>query len=376
MTHRLDRVREVDKGTASMICEAGVTLQRAQEAAADVGRLFPLSLAAQGTATIGGVLSTNAGGTQVLSYGTARDLVLGLEVVLADGRIWRGLRKLRKDNTGYDMRHLFVGAEGTLGVITAAVLKLYPAPASVETAWIAVESPTQALALLELARERAGSDVTSFELMQRICIDMVVKHIPGTRDPLPGHSWYVLLEISAQARSVRDELEAMLSEALARDLILDAVLADSVGARQNFWKVRESISDAQRSEGGSIKHDVSVPVGEVPTFLVEATAAVGKMIPGVRPVPFGHLGDGNIHFNVSQPLGANKDAYIDRWHDMNAVVHEIVLRHGGSISAEHGIGRLKRPLMPQVKDPVELQMMRAIKAALDPLGLMNPGKVV
>ncbi|NJO54688.1 MAG: FAD-binding oxidoreductase, partial [Bacteroidales bacterium] len=343
-TLRLDRIREVDVESATMTCEAGVTLKRAQDAAAEAGRLFPLSLAAEGTATIGGNLATNAGGTQVIAYGNARDLVLGLEVVLADGRIWRALRKLRKDNTGYDLRHLFIGAEGTLGIITAAVLKLYPAPKAVETALIGVASPADALALLGLAQERAGGTVTSFELMARICLDFVLAHIPGTRDPLTGaHPWYVLLELSSQGEGgLRGQIEGLLAAALERGLIEDAVIADSLKARTELWRLRESIPAAQKPEGGSIKHDVSVPVSAVPDFIRQADAAVEALVPGARPVPFGHLGDGNIHYNVTQPVGADKQAYLARWHEMNDCVHAVVQELGGSISAEHGIGRLKR----------------------------------
>jgi FAD/FMN-containing dehydrogenase len=377
-TARLDRIREVDLDTATMTCEAGVTLQRAQQAAAAAGRLFPLSLAAEGTATIGGNLATNAGGTQVIAYGTARDLVLGLEVVLADGRIWRGLRKLRKDNTGYDLRHLFIGAEGTLGIITAAVLKLYPAPRSVETAVIGLASPEAALRLLGLAREGAGAAVTTFEVMARICLDFVLAHIPGSRDPLSAsHPWYVLLELSSPAAGgLRATLEHLLAEAHDQGLVADAAIADSLKARAEWWRLRETIPEAQKPEGGSIKHDVSLPLKAVPAFLAEASVEVARVVPGARVVPFGHLGDGNIHFNVSQPVGADTAAFLARWEEMNAAVHAVVARHGGSISAEHGIGRLKQGLLPAVKDPVELELMRTIKRALDPDGLLNPGKVV
>jgi FAD/FMN-containing dehydrogenase len=377
-TARLDRIREVDLDTATMICEAGVTLKRAQEAAAAAGRLFPLSLAAEGTATIGGNLATNAGGTQVVAYGTARDLVLGLEVVLADGRIWRGLRKLRKDNTGYDLRHLFIGAEGTLGIITAAVLKLYPAPRAVETAWVGVASPEAALKLFGLARGLGGGAVTTFEVMAGICLDFVLAHIPGSRAPLAGgHPWHVLLEVSSPgATDLRGALEHLLAEAHDEGLVADAVIADSLSARAALWRLRETIPEAQKHEGGSIKHDVSLPLKAVPAFLAEAPAEVERVVPGARVVPFGHLGDGNIHFNVSQPPGADTAAFLARWEEMNAAVHAVVARHGGSISAEHGIGRLKRGLLPAVKDPVELDLMRTIKRALDPDGLLNPGKVL
>ncbi len=377
-TVRLDKIREIDLATNSMTVEAGVVLARAQEAAAAQGRLFPLSLGAEGSATIGGNLSTNAGGTQVLAYGNARDLVLGLEVVLADGRIWRGLRKLKKDNTGYDLRHLFVGAEGTLGVITAAVLKLFPAPRATETAFVGVKSPTDALALLTLAQARAGATVTGFELMQRIVLEFVLKHVPGTRDPLAApYPWYVLVEASSPSEGgFRAVFEDMLAAASERGLVGDAAIAANQAQRAQFWRLRMAMSEFQKPEGGSIKHDVSVPVGDVPAFLDAAMAAVVKLIPRARPVVFGHLGDGNIHFNVSQPLGADKAAFLSRWKEVNALVHGIVTKFAGSISAEHGIGVLKRELLPGVKDATELELMRAIKRTLDPKAILNPGKVL
>ncbi len=377
-TVRLDKIREIDLATNSMTVEAGVVLARAQEAAAAQGRLFPLSLGAEGSATIGGNLSTNAGGTQVLAYGNARDLVLGLEVVLADGRIWRGLRKLKKDNTGYDLRHLFVGAEGTLGVITAAVLKLFPASRSVETAFIGVKSPADALALLTLAQSRAGATVTGCELMQRIVLEFVLKHVPGARDPLASaYPWYVLLEASSPSEGgFRAAFEDMLAAASEQGLVGNAALAVSETQRANFWHLRMAMSEFQKPEGGSIKHDVSVPVSDVPAFLDAAMTAATKLIPGARPVVFGHLGDGNIHFNLSQPVGADREKFIARWEEVNALVHGIIAQFKGSISAEHGIGVLKRELLPGVKDATELELMRAIKRTLDPKGILNPGKVL
>ena len=377
-TVRLDKIREIDPATNSMTAEAGVVLARAQEAAASRGRLFPLSLGAEGSATIGGNLSTNAGGTQVLAYGNARDLVLGLEVVLADGRIWRGLRKLKKDNTGYDLRHLFVGAEGTLGVITAAVLKLFPAPRATETAFVGVKSPADALALLTLAQARAGATVTGCELMQRIVLEFVLKHVPGARDPLASaYPWYVLLEASSPSEGgFRAAFEDMLAAASEQGIVADAAIAASDTQRANFWHLRMAMSEFQKPEGGSIKHDVSVPVSDVPAFLDAAMTAATKLIPGARPVVFGHLGDGNIHFNLSQPVGADKEKFLARWEEVNALVHGIVAKHAGSISAEHGIGVLKRELLPAVKDATELELMRAIKRTLDPKGILNPGKVL
>ncbi len=375
---RLDRIREVDAASNTMTVEAGVVLIKAQAAAAQADRLFPLSLAAEGSCTIGGNLSTNAGGTGALAYGVARDLVLGLEVVLADGRVLNVLNKLKKDNTGYDLRNLFIGAEGTLGIITAAVVKLFPRPRSVETAFVGVPSPRAALDLLNLVQERTGGATTSFELMKRLAIEMAVKHGPGCRDPLTGtHPWYVLLEVSSSEREgLRAALESALAAGAEAGLVNDATIAASLDQRQSFWRLRELLPEAQKPEGASIKHDVSVPLANVHDFLAEADAAVEALIPGSRPVPFGHLGDGNMHYNVTQPVGADRDAYLARWYDMNAAVHAVVKKHGGSISAEHGIGVMKRKLLPEVKDPVAIEVMRALKRTLDPKGILNPGKVL
>ncbi|TQI76165.1 4-phosphoerythronate dehydrogenase (FAD-dependent) [Bosea sp. AK1] len=375
---RLDKIRAVDTDGDTMIVEAGVTLKRAQDAAEAAGRLFPLSLASEGSCTIGGNLSTNAGGTAVLAYGNARELCMGLEVVLPDGRIWNGLRQLRKDNTGYDLKNLFIGAEGTLGIITAAVLKLFPAPVARATAFLAVPDPAAALELLNAAKAGAGGTLTTFELMPRIGMDFVLRHASGTRDPLSEPSpWYVLMEVSAQQATGLDEhVEAFLGEALEKGIVTDAALAGSLTQRADFWKLREMLSEVQTYEGGSIKHDVSVPIHATPEFLARAIAAVEAMVPGCRPVPFGHLGDGNIHFNVSQPVGADKAGFLARWSEMNEAVHAIVAELHGSISAEHGIGRLKRDLLPGVKDPVELDLMRTIKQTLDPKGILNPGAVL
>jgi FAD/FMN-containing dehydrogenase len=375
---RLDRIREVDATSNTMTCEAGVVLANAQAAAAAADRLFPLSLGAEGSCTIGGNLSTNAGGTAALAYGVTRDLVLGLEVVLADGRVWHGLNKLKKDNTGYDLRNLFVGAEGTLGIITAAVLKLFPRPRAVETAFVGVPSPRAALDLLNLARERAGGMVTSFELIARLPLDFAVRHGAGCRNPLARpHPWYVLMELSSQnAEGLRAALEDVLAAGSEQGVVEDATVAASLDQANNFWHLRVALTETQKPEGGSIKHDVSVPLAAVPDFIAEASAAVEALIPNSRPVTFGHLGDGNIHFNVSQPVGADAAKFLARWGEVNAVVHGIVARHGGSISAEHGIGRLKRDLLPQVKDPVAIELMRVLKRTLDPNGILNPGKVL
>lgn len=375
---RLDRIREVDPTSNTMTCEAGVVLQTAQGAAEAADRLFPLSLGAEGSCTIGGNLSSNAGGTGALAYGVARDLVVGLEVVLPDGKIWHGLNKLKKDNTGYDLKNLFVGAEGTLGVITAAVLKMFPRPRARETAFIGVPSPAAALALLNLTQERAGGTVTGCELVSRLGLEFVLRHGPGARDPLTGkHDWYVLLELSSVARAgLRAVMEEVLAAALEAGLVEDAALADNLEQARAFWRMREVLAEIQKNEGGSIKHDVSVPVATVPELIEKGVAAAEALIPGCRPIPFGHLGDGNIHFNISQPVGADKAAFLDRWEEMNTVIHGIVAKLGGSISAEHGIGQLKRDLLVEVKDPVAYALMQTLKRTLDPNGIMNPGKVL
>ncbi len=375
---RLNRIRQIDPSTDTMICEAGITLAEAQAAATNANRLFPLSLASEGSCTIGGNLSTNAGGVAVLAYGNARDLTTGIEVVLADGRVVNALSKLRKDNTGYDLKDLFIGAEGTLGIITAAALKLFPNPRSRVTAFVGVDTPDKALALLEFARERFGQGVVSFELLPRVALDFVLKHVRVARDPLASpYRWYVLAEIASQApRGLDDAATEWLGEAMERGLIDDAALASTLEQRNAFWRLRELVSDVQKFEGGSIKHDISVPVGVVPEFLREASAAVEAFLPGARVVAFGHMGDGNIHFNVSEPIGADTNAFLGKWHETNAIVHAIVARYGGSFSAEHGIGQLKRDELARTKDPVALDIMRKIKTSLDPHGLMNPGKVL
>jgi D-lactate dehydrogenase (cytochrome) len=375
---RLDRIREVDALSNTMICEAGVVLAKAQEAAAGADRLFPLSLGAEGSCTIGGNLSTNAGGTGALAYGIARDLVLGLEVVLADGRVLHTLNKLKKDNTGYDLKNLFIGAEGTLGIITAAVLKLFPAPKTVETAFVGVPSPQAALKLLSLVQQRTNRAVTSFELICRLAVDFALRHGGGVRDPLDQpHPWYVLLQLaSAVPEDLRTTLEEVLEIGMERDLVIDATVAESLEHRRAFWHLRETLPECQKPEGGSIKHDISVPVAAVPDFLREAGEAVEALIPGSRPVPFGHLGDGNIHYNISQPVGADTQAFLGRWDEMNDAVYKVVAKFGGSISAEHGIGVMKRKLLRQVKDPVALDLMHTLKRTLDPNNILNPGKVV
>ncbi|MHC2383344.1 FAD/FMN-containing dehydrogenase/ribosomal protein S18 acetylase RimI-like enzyme [Bradyrhizobium liaoningense] len=327
---RLDKIREVDTASNTMTCEAGVVLQIAQARAAEVDRLFPLSLGAEGSCTIGGNLSTNAGGTAALAYGVAREMALGLEVVLADGRVLNLLSKLKKDNTGYNLHNLFIGAEGTLGIITAATLKLFPRPRAVETAFVGLKSPAAALELLTIAQGEAANALTSFELLSEMAVDFSVRHGIDVRDPLEAkHPWYVLMELSSPGEDARTPLETILARAMEEEIVDDAVIAANLTQRAGFWKLRDEMSAAQKPEGGSIKHDISVPVAAVPAFIAEADAAVVKLIPGARPVPFGHLGDGNLHYNVSQPVGANTADFLARWHEMNAVVFEIVLRMGG-----------------------------------------------
>ncbi|HIC82629.1 MAG TPA: FAD-binding oxidoreductase [Kiloniellaceae bacterium] len=376
---RMTRVRVLDPTDYSITVEAGCILQDVQAAAEGVDRLFPLSLGAEGSCQIGGNLSTNAGGIHVLRYGNARDLVLGLEVVLADGRIWDGLTALRKDNTGYDLKHLFIGAEGTLGIITAATLKLFPRPRETAVAFVAVPTPEAAIELLARTRAVSGDRVTAFELIPRIGLDFALRHVAGIEDPLAQpHDWYVLMELAAGQSDggLAQVLEDLLAAAFDDKLVLDATPAASERQAAAFWRIREGLVEGQKFEGGSIKHDVSVPVSQVPVFLERALALVREMVPGIRPVPFGHLGDGNIHFNLSQPEGADRDAYLARWDEVNHAVHSLVVELGGSISAEHGVGYMKVAENAHFKAPLEIDMMRSVKAALDPQNLMNPGKVI
>nr|WP_210266902.1 FAD-binding oxidoreductase [Methylocystis silviterrae] len=372
---KLNRIRAVDATADAMTVEAGVTLSQAQDAAQAADRYFPLSLASEGSCTIGGNLATNAGGVHVLAYGSMRDLVLGVEVALADGRLLSTLGALRKDNTGYDLTRLFVGSEGTLGVITAATLKLFPPPRSHAVAFLGLRDPAQALQLLNFVKGRAGPMLNAFELVSRQGLELVLRHIPGTRDPLAQpHDWYALIELAAFADGEAERAAAdILAAAIEADLAQDATLAQSLDQARALWKLRESMSEAQKREGGSIKHDIAVPVNTIPRFIEEAGRRLRAAFPQARPVPFGHMGDGNIHYNVSQPVGADKAEFIARWAEVNAIVHGVVHEFGGSISAEHGIGRLKRDLLSETKDPVALDAMRAIKAALDPNGILNPG---
>jgi FAD/FMN-containing dehydrogenase len=375
---RLNRIRTVDPRGNVLIAEAGVTLAGVQQAAEQAGRLFPLSIASEGSCQIGGNLATNAGGLQVLAYGNARSLVLGLEVVLADGRVWNGLRALRKDNTGYDLRDLFVGSEGTLGIITAAVLKLSPLPKAKATALVGFTALEDMARFFDLAYEMGAGELTAFELLPRIGLEMVLRHVDGARDPLgDAYPWYVLFELSSQRESEAEPgAEKLLVAGVEQGIVADAVLASSLGQAADLWRLREMMSEVQSHEGGSIKNDVSVPVAALPAFLTRGIDAVTALIPGCRPVAFGHYGDGNIHFNFSQPEGADKAAFLARWDEVARAVNAIVLELDGSISAEHGIGVMKRDLLREVKAPVEIELMRRIKDAFDPRGILNPGKVI
>lgn len=376
---RMNRIREVDPVADVIVADGGAILADVQKAAEAHDRLFPLSLGSEGSCRIGGNLATNAGGTAVLAYGNMRQLCLGLEVVLPTGEIWDGLRRLKKDNSGYDLRDLFIGAEGTLGVITGAVLKMVPRPRGRQVAYVGLASPEAALQLFEKASQRCGSALTGFELMPRIGIEFTTKHIPGVRDPLASvHPWYALVDISTSdsAETAETMMQELLAEAHEVGLVSDAAIASSLAQQNAFWHLRESMSEAQRPEGASIKHDVSVPVSRIPAFLAEADAAVHALMPDARICAFGHLGDGNIHYNISQPVGADKAAFIARWREVNAVVHAVVHKHTGSISAEHGVGQLKRDELAASRPAIETELMRRIKQAFDPAGIMNPGKVI
>jgi FAD/FMN-containing dehydrogenase len=375
---RLNQIREIDATNNAMIAEAGCTLHAVQHAAAKEGRLFPLSLPSEGSCTIGGNLATNAGGSGVIAYGNARSLVLGLEVVLADGRLWNGLRRLRKDNTGYDLKDLFIVSEGTLGIITAAVLALHPEPTDWSVAWTAVSTPDKALELLAAASEFSGHRITAIELVPRLGLEFVTRHA-ATRDPLPKSApWYVLLELSAaqEQGTLAPVMEAILARALERQIILDGVIAGSLAQRQELRGIREALPIVQKHEGHSIKHDISVPRSEVARFIAEAVEAVQRTVPGCRPIPFGHIGDGNVHFNVSQPPDMASERFAAYTEEINDAVYAVVAGCGGSISAEHGIGQHKRERMTSIKSAVELDLMRRLKQLFDPLGILNPGKVL
>ena len=376
---RMNRIRSIDLGNDTMTVEAGAILADVQAAAQDADRLFPLSLASEGSAQIGGVLSTNAGGNAVLRYGNARELVLGLEVVLGDGRVWDGLKALRKDNTGYDLKQLFIGAEGTLGILTAAVLKLFPKPKEWAAAFVAVPDPKATIELLSLAKHEGGEALGAFELMPRIGLDFVLAHIAGTRDPLSArHAWYVLVELTASGTNDRLKplLVRLLERGMAEGLLRDAAIAETIEQKDAFWRLRDSLPEAQKHEGGSIKHDVSVPVSKIPEFMARAAALVQDRLPGVRICAFGHVGDGNLHFNLSQPEGADEAAFLKQWEDVNALVHDLAIEMDGSFAAEHGVGQMKREALRRYKSEVEIELMGRLKSAFDPEGILNPGKIL
>jgi FAD/FMN-containing dehydrogenase len=378
-TRRMNAIRDVDPIDNTLTVEAGCILADIQNAADEADRMFPLSLAAEGSCRIGGNLSTNAGGVQVLRYGNARDLVLGLEVVLADGQIWNGMSRLRKDNTGYDLKHMFMGAEGTLGIITAAVLKLYPKPRRKETAFVGAASPEAALALFSRAQKAMGDSLSAFEFANEYSIGLVFEHIDGANNPLQGtYPAYALIEVSSlrDDESTRDELEQLLADALEDEVIIDAVVAQSEMQAKALWNLRESMPEAQKFAGASIKHDVAVPVSKVAEFVRHGCKLVSEDMPGVRLAAFGHFGDGNIHFNVSQPKDMDAEAFLGHWNHISKIVHDYVATLNGSFSAEHGVGELKRKDVARYNDPVGIELMRSMKQALDPNNIMNPGKVI
>jgi FAD/FMN-containing dehydrogenase len=375
---RMSRVRAVDASNATLTVEAGVPLARVQMAADEAGLFFPLSLAAEGSCTIGGNLSTNAGGTAVLRFGNARDLVMGLEVVLADGRVWDGLKGLRKDNTGYDLKQLFVGSEGTLGIITAAVLKLFPKPRASSTAFAGLADVDAAVSLLGELKQALGDRLTGFELMSDVCIAVTRNEFPAFADPLPGHRWYALIQADDPAADspLAAQLEAALAAATEREIARDAVIAQSQAQSDALWALREHIPEAQRRAGANLKHDVSLAVSRIPAFLRESEKRLDAAFPGVRYVVFGHLGDGNLHYNLSRPVDMAADTFLAQRSRANRIVYDLVTELGGSFSAEHGIGQLKREELTRYKPEVEVELMRRIKRALDPGDLLNPGKVV
>ncbi len=375
---RMRRIRDLSPLNNTMTVDAGLTLAEAQAAAESADRLFPLSIGSEGSCQIGGVVSTNAGGVNVLRYGNTRELVLGLEAVTPDGEIWDGLRRLRKNNTGYDLKQLFIGGEGTLGIVTGAVLKLFPRPRETTTAFVGCASPADAVALLSHAQAATGGAATSFELIPRLGLDLVLKHIPGTRDPLDQpHPWCVLMEFSSgKAANLRAAAEAMLAEAYEKGLLRDAAIADSEAQAQMFWRIRHALSEALNGEGKGVRLDVSVATSDIPAFLEQADAAVARAAPGARVVAFGHVGDGNVHYDPIPADGAAKDALDDRREAIEAAVYDVVDAFGGSISAEHGVGRARRDDLARLRSPVEQAMMRAVKSALDPKGIMNPGKML
>lgn len=378
---RMNNVRAKDIHNQTMTLESGVILSDAHSIADSMNMQFPMHIASEGSAMIGGNISSNAGGINVLRYGNMRELVLGLEVVLPNGDIWNGLTGLRKDNTGYDLKQLFIGAEGTLGIITAATLKLYPTSTQVNAAFVAIPDSAAAVKLLTLAKKITGDSLIAFEILPRIGLDFTTRHMPGCREPLDArYDWYVLMEcatsMSQDLLDLERVMENILEAGMAQELILDGVVPKNMSERDALWNLREHMSEAQKHEGGSIKHDVSVPVSKIPEFLEVATKAVQDHTPGIRPVPFGHIGDGNIHFNLSQPTNMDKQDYLAKWEEINRLVHEIVVDLGGSISAEHGIGTMKVADLEHFKPETDLNLMRDIKKTLDPNNIMNPGRIV
>ena len=379
-TRRLNRVRSIDADANLAVAEAGVILANLHSAALEVGRRFPLTLGARGSATIGGLVSTNAGGTQVLRFGTTRSLVAGIEAVLPDGALYEGLAALKKDNRGYDLKELLIGAEGTLGVVTAATLRLVPAAIDRATGWLAVESPGDALKILRAMEAQSGAAIESFELVPKLALDLVLKHIPGTRSPLVGaRPWHVLIDYVSQSYAVEAQpaLEALMAGVLSAGLAQDGVVAASEAQAEAFWRLRDSISEAERAEGPTMAHDISVPVDAMPDFMLRAAAQVEAAFPGVHASAFGHLGDGNVHFHVNAPRGADAERWrADVGEPASHMVYDLVVAAGGSISAEHGIGQMKLDELERLSSPARLAMLRAIKGALDPMVLMNPGKLV
>ena len=375
---RMNKIKDLNEANFTITVDAGCILNNIQNIADEKNFLFPLSLASEGSCTIGGNLSTNAGGINVLRYGMARDLVLGIEVVLANGEIWSNLTSLRKDNRGYDLKQLFIGSEGTLGIITSAVLKLFPAPRNIETALFAIPNTDAAIELLGLARNASADLLNAYELVSRIGMEMVIKHIPGAKEPIKDkYEWYVLIEFSSSSKNnLRQQMEGLFELALNKKIVLDGVIAESTQQRKDLWVLRDGLNEAQKPEGGSIKHDISVPINNVSKFIDSASKCVKKFIPSSRVVAFGHIGDGNIHFNISQPLKQDKNEFLNKWNDVNKLVFDIVESLNGSFSAEHGIGRLKRKELQTYNPKIEIDLMKSIKSTFDPNNILNPGKVL
>ena len=375
---RMNNIKELNEENFTITVEAGCILNNIQNIADEKNFLFPLSLASEGSCTIGGNISTNAGGINVLRYGMARDLVLGIEVVLANGEIWNNLISLRKDNRGYDLKQLFIGSEGTLGIITSAVLKLFPATRNIETALFAIPNTDAAIELLGLARNASADLLTAYELVSRVGMEMVIKNIPGAKEPLKEkYKWYILIEFSSSSKNnLRQQIEDLFELALNKNIVLDGVIAESTQQRKELWTLRDGLNEAQKPEGGSIKHDISVPINNVSKFIYSASKCVEEFIPNSRVVAFGHIGDGNIHFNISQPLKQDKKEFLNKWKDVNKLIFDIVKNLDGSFSAEHGIGKLKREELQNYNPTIEINLMKSIKSSFDPNNILNPGKVL